>query len=390
MDEQSFDKLIKDKLQDYRDPRFDEDAFGTFRDRIAVATKLAGSSANIRNVTVISIMILLTGLNFLITFYKTTDATSHAMTQKVDSLTTVIAQLQSSLANQKSRPGDNSDKVANTNSRVTAAVASGEKRDEEPPVERRTIEMGETAVHRLHVPLTFPVARFVRLQPIQNHSGERKINHVSAKTKTELEKHYFSGLGINAGPQVELGLLQFENASAGALASAGFGVDWIFSPHLSMETNVHAAIASNPLSVNDPHVMQMNYAGSGDLVSVTQVHDLFHSAALFKYRQWLNDRDQVYLKLGVSQYMMIGGKYKFEYLTSGYHDPDDRGSITQIKKIDGVRSFATLGAVSLGFSRQLHHAQKIDVSAFYEGGLNLDKNRAQVFGIQTSLWFHLK
>lgn len=402
MDEQSFDKLIKEKLDSYRDPGFDENAFGTLSERLSVQTPTASYKKYIGPASVVAVA-LLTIFNFSITFNHNTDHDHDiALHRTIDSLQLIIDK--KSTAEKKESPVQQSTSVKTfqtkeinlqhkepkpqtTETRNIVAVPSLQES------EAQHIEIvsspSRSHLSEINIPVVAPTVRyiFVKVHEPLNNKASHKTSLAVVK---KLEQHYFHGLGINLAPTAGVGALRYNDAPASLLPSAGISADWILSPRFSIETNASFAFGKHMVGMDEPEVQKFNNTSYGDLRDVMRTDNLLKTTAFFKYRQWLNERDQVILKLGWSRYTSFGGKYTMTYSRDLYYDPDDHKGVTQIERFERIRTFANMPSVGVGFSRQLNRTQKIEVSAFYEPGLSFNKCRMQVFGVQSAFWFKVR
>jgi len=389
MDEQSFDELIKGKLHGYRDPDFDESALAALRQRIGGTVPAKSVFARFAVPAGVITIVLLTALNGLITFYKPVNSNEVLLSRKIDSLQSVINTLSQSTRNTSGSDKLSPGIVINKN----ISKAEPEYTDPAPEsVERIHFHVrNENHLSKFNVVIKYPTPRFAMARSKKTVTREKKEVHLPAKMMTELERHYSRGLGINLGPRLSLGGFRNNSSKISLVPRAGITVDWILSPHLSIETSLEYGITSDCVPVDEPKIQQYKSEYYGNLAEAKEINSVAVSTALLKYRQWINDRDQMFVKVGFSNYTSVSGRYNLKYTKGGYSpDPDDRNMITQVCKIDGIRTFANVPEIGAGFTRQLQKKQKIEFGMFYQPGNLLNSNNFQMFGFQSSLWFNVR
>jgi len=220
---------------------------------------------------------------------------------------------------------------------------------------------------------------------------------LSAKTKNDLEKHYFPGIGINIAPRVGLTLNSFDDSPAFPTPTVGFGLDFIVSPHLSIETAFEYGTTKFRLSEdleaygipNEPYYE----FGPPDDVTITGRN--ISIPISLKYRRWIGPKTEFVLRGTATPYYLLSQEYVYSYSDKGggYGTPGSVPTITKtVDKDGGLWSGTTIG-LSAGFQKLYNKKHKIEGSLFVERGLAKMKPQEigmQLFGVKASYWFRIK
>jgi hypothetical protein len=392
MDDQSFDELIKRKLRNYRDPDSEDPDFARLGDRLRASQTTRSGYFRYTSYVGIALAVLLTGVNAIITFYRPTNTSDTSMSKKVDSLMAVINSLRHADSARTLVLGSSSNPASvHSHKRKSADISLISTSIARPHFNPREVDVSTSrrALDNLRVKISLPQPGFVMPNWVHSAASHRKSPAISAKTMSKLERHYFSGVGINVGPQLAFSVIRHGSGTS-VMPSTGISADWIISPHLSIETSLQYAIANLSVPIDRPEIQNCKDNSYGNLESAKQVENLFRTTALLKYRQWLNNRDQLVLRLGFSQYTSVAGRYNLKYSRISYPDPDDRRLMIQVNKIEGVRSFASQPEIGVGLTRQFSKNRKLEIAAFYQPALRFNNNGFQIFGIQSSYWFNVR
>lgn len=393
MDERAFDDLVKKKLQGYEDPG-DDYAFNELKDRLKTRQPVISSNKLVYASTVL--MLALTALNIALIFHPFENEDSPIVGTRVDSLINVINKLQTesdllqeqlTCIQQEGRSGPRPAPIHVANLKEPAEPVTITSEPTKTSQRMIFLHRNDSGLTSFSPPVTMPAAKFIFIEKPTEKKSRRQAE-ISAKIKNNLERHYFTGLGINVAPQITLGTFMMNSSALAPAAGFGLGVDWIVSPNLSVETSVRYSALTYKIPKDDPVYQSSDDKYYGGPIEVRQNYNAITASALLNYRQWITQRDQVNFKIGLSRYEGLFGKHIIKYQQPGYADPDDRGSITQIRKMDGLRNLGNVLSLNAGVSRQIDKNHKIEFTAFYDYGLG--GNDLKNFGIRTSLWFRAR
>lgn len=434
MDEQSFDKFIKDKLDHYEDPAVDESAFAAFKG--SLTARSAKSWSRLSTAIIIASATLFTVVNTFIAWHRVSVNKVHAdhvlrmQNSRLDSLSAIIMELRHSLAERSSssdrnvnRRNTHSDNMDPHRTRVVEHLNHGLFLDTTDDINSE----GLTALLRQKMVVIKGNRIFLNKEMIVNHNYDAIVSQVrdlspvelhgsdqlvaidspsskksllshadhktSAKFQNALEKHYFKGLGISVGPHVDgaMGLFRFGDGQF--TPRVGLAANWIISPRLSIETSVDYATAKYILRNNYDQLPLATYdTYYGNPTSVVSTTRLLSAPVGIKYRQWLSEKNQFFIKAGYSPYFCIGSQYETSYNIIMHHgyDADDTRTISQLQRTTGSRFYGGTGSLTVGLTRNVFAKNKLDIGFFYErslGGVGVEKNDLQLIGLRTAFWW---
>jgi hypothetical protein len=300
MDDQTFDKFMKDKLEGYEDSHYDPEAFEQLQGRLsAYPGRTSWISRNKTIFWVAASLVLFTLLNTAITYSLVSGkSTKPVSTEKqdrsqdeveqqqhdvsvimvdslkiyrehVDSLQSIIAGLRidhQNLVNRhisdlqalnrltnKSKLDKAGDDVQGSRyflgyeKDIPAPVVEILKRNHLVRISQGEIYQSVTEDEYAALQNPFPrhlaVSKNFHYQDIKpqdklHHDNDDHTRQLSSKQQQALEKHYFDGLSISVAPHVD-GLQSFYQGSSGQPSlRAGISADWIFAPRWSVETSL--------------------------------------------------------------------------------------------------------------------------------------------------------
>jgi len=434
MDEQSFDNFIKDKLDHYEDPLADESAFADFRSLLTARD--AKSWSRFSTAIIIASATLFTVVNIFVAWHKVSVNKAHAdhvlsmQNSRLDSLSSIIMELRHSLAERSSSPdmdvnrrNTHSDNMDIHRTRIVEHLNHGLFLDTTDNINSE----GLTALLRQKMvvikgnriflnkekifnhPYGTIVSQVRELSPVELQGPEQPVaidsplskkslsshadHKTSAKFQNALEKHYFKGLGISVGAHVDGAMGFFRFGDGQFTPRVGLAANWIISPRLSIETSVDYATAKYTLRNNYDQLPLTTYdTDYGNPTSVVSTTRLLSAPVGIKYRQWLSEKNQFFIKAGYSPYFSIGSQYETSYTIIMHHgyDADDTRTISQLQRMAGSRFYGGTGSLTVGLTRNVFAKNKLDIGFFYErslGTVGIEKNNLQLIGLRTAFWW---
>ena len=439
MDEQSVDDFIKGKLDQYEDPTFDESALSDFKERLSSFQPPPWYVQHRGKLTALAAALLFTMLNgYILSIGILSDNQEKAElaaieNEKIDSLTSIIHQLihvqeitsakvdslsrlyrtmgeryehrislwsaeksnwQETMAMEKERIHHEWLAVLARENKVSMEDNPWGSADSYHSRGRYASAFHLSDVEKMHIHLNDHF--FQLLNGSTLHASRRPDHAVSAKTRAALEKHYFSGLGINVGPHADL-IQNFIPATKGGISPRiGVSADWIVSPRLSVETSFDYSTVKYLVKHGFENFGLPDYNQNlGELSGASVTSQLLSLPVSLKYRQWLTHRDQFYVKGGYTPYYSIGSRYEMKYRRSdqGNYDTDDVGTINQVEKNELRKFYGSTLSLGAGVTRNIRKSDKIELGLFYErslGSLGIDRIHLQLTGIRAAYWFKVK
>ena len=206
--------------------------------------------------------------------------------------------------------------------------------------------------------------------------GNKKL--MSLKQRNELEKHYFSGLGINVGGHLDLLQSNYSIGSGSINPRAGLVVDWIVSPRLSLETGID--YFTNSINIDRDNILDIFLPQQmdqfGPLLTAEIDNKLISSPVSIKYRQWIGEKTQYILKAGYTPYYSLSSSYFYGYPSVKPIHPNDPDDPAYSKpRINTVEQSSISGfyggsiTASIGLSRIIKKKNPLEASLFYEKSL---------------------
>jgi hypothetical protein len=414
MDEHSFDNLIKGKLENYSDPQFDEEGFEDVKARLREATKTRSISTRVLLATAVSSLIVLTLFNIYFFFYLNED-NKHGfrdsrviagLQAKVDSLSCVVSDLVTEQRiNMKAvEPVVNSRQVTSrfeTNHQNEKPSGYGNRELQDLGQEHAPSNVLEQstftdATNPTAVPADTDDQTDEQLKELRSQLSVRVTSpgrrEISLAMRNKIEEHYFHGIGIDAGMHFTPMVSSIRSVTGLPSIKTGLSVDWIFSPRWSVETGIdYAAIR---IRTDNGVQVPEGYKGSayGSLETTTISTKLISSPVAIKYRQWISENVQGYLKVGYVPYFSFGRRYELKYKDgSTVTDPDEYQGITRLVKSDVRGFYGNNVSFSAGFTRSFKK-QKVDLNLFYEKavGGNQSRNNLELFGLNVGYWIKVR
>ncbi len=469
MDDSNFDKLIKDKLEGFEDPSFDESALAGFHEKLASVQPAPWYQQPFTHYLVAGSLAVFTVINILVFSPKESGNTSVSNKNKdqvkIDSLLTVIQDIKTkSILLHKKDSSDARGRIANAiaertdgdnsltiesadnsvahNIRKSDNVSSASHENTRiskskmvslGPVNDLPVEVYQTLI-RKGMLVDDNGAAYLSAPDRENYSYDsdytltgikdvyrspkftksfareeeqkpdsiakvtvRNENEISAEIKSELEKHYFKGIGINIGPHVDLSQGMFTKGKAPITPRFGFLAEIVTSPAISFEVGVDYSTTSIAFDRDFQTIEIPNLDTSLGTVSDANIKNTLMSTPLsIKYRKWISDKGQAFIRVGYTPYFSIIQEYQCGYKANYYPggpQPYANHYVTSILQVKDNFFYGNTSSISLGLTRITRDKDKIEGSIFYESSLSAvgnEKVSMTLFGIRTAYWFNLK
>jgi hypothetical protein len=229
--------------------------------------------------------------------------------------------------------------------------------------------------------------------------GVKKL--MSLKQRNELEKHYFSGIGINIGGHLDFLQSSFSSGSGSFNPRIGVLADWVVSPRLSIETGFDYFTNSIAFEKDIERIYLPRQTDQFGPLQTARIDNYLLSTPLsIKYRQWVGEKTQSIFKLGYSPYYSFSSKYNYSYpFSKPQHpnDPDDpaykspRINTVEESTLKGYYGASLTG--SIGLSRVIKKKNVFEASLFYEkslGTMGQQGLKMNLIGLRTAYLFNMK
>ena len=221
----------------------------------------------------------------------------------------------------------------------------------------------------------------------------KPTNEISGKTRNAIEKHYFNGIGINLAPHVDLFGSYFTNGSGKLSPRIGFTADWVLSPQLSVETGLDYATLNFTIKKDFQKLALPNV--DSQIGALQSVEISIRTASLpisFKYRRWLTAKSQMVFRVGYTPYFACRHQYVYNYSPLN-QPPESDLTISTIEQIDEKKFYANTITASAGLIKSLNNNKKLEASLFFEnsvGNVGAENMSMKLFGIKTAYWFNVR
>lgn len=241
-------------------------------------------------------------------------------------------------------------------------------------------------LHRLLPPILT-----VKLDPPASSSKSR--NQISGKTRNAIEKHYFSGVGINLAPHADLVSGSFSSGSGRVVPRIGLIADWVLSPKISVETGVDYAALKFAVSNNFQKLGLPNVDTELGTLQSAQISARTASLPVnFKYRRWITAESQLIFRVGYTPYFSLRGQYIYNYRPPNL-PPGSDVTINTIEQVDDNKFYGNTISASAGVTRALRENRKLEASLFFEhslGTVGTEKAKMNMVGVKTAYWFNVR
>jgi hypothetical protein len=465
MDESSFDDLIKGKLENYEDPTIDSGAFDSFQEKLVASQPIPWYDQNLSRLGMAASAILVTLLNiYILTRYNSTNEATVLLKEtktkieKIDSLNSVISRL-------SARQNVVFKNLNDKENLLAAAAKENETlkdnlilaKDQLKKGTKQTIDHEQSSFVSLgkasEIPATLlKVLRQEELILVDDKSDQvllftsHRLNHVlrqsqfslapspiqllsvsdieepdfdklkvqspatlvkgskkfmSLKQRNELEKHYFSGIGINVGGHLDILQSTFSSGTGSLNPRVGVLADWVVSPRLSVETGIDYFTNSVSFEKTIQTIFLPRKSDQFGPIQTAQIDNrLISSPVSVKYRQWVGEKTQSVVKIGFTPYYSFSSTYVYGYPPTKPDrpwDPDDaaykkpRINTVENSSVSGYYGGTITG--SIGLSRQIKKKNVFEASLFYEkslGTVGQQGLKMDQIGLRTAYLFKVR
>lgn len=451
MDDHNFDEFVKGRLDGYEDPSFDPSALVGFHEKLAYFRPAPWYELPVSQYMMAASLTLFTVVNLYLFWPSKEEVAPSPISQKnqnqtiIDSLTVVIEQLKTeshvstqfrdSLLNRfNSQPtfsqSASTPKLQNGGLYLgtTAEIPSdlyhalmvkrmlvtenGDAYLITPKKDHETFAgLSELDLKGVGENYPWPVAGLTDPE-LKSRSNEtptviipERRRAVSSKMRNALEKHYSKGIGIYIAPHADLVQSIFSKGDGGITPRVGVTADWVLSPSLSVETGVDYSTTSINFDRSFKDVSLPPTDPNLGAVEAVQVKNSLVSAPIaIKYRQWISEKSQAFVKLGYTPYFSIQQEYQLTYDFDRAFDPNqgfgpgpgpnpNHHHVNSIQRVNDQQYYGNTGTVSLGITRLIKNKNKLEASVFYEksiGDIGQEKLGMQLFGLRAAYWFNLR
>jgi hypothetical protein len=430
MDDQNFDRLLKEKLDHYEDPSFEQSALDDFHSRMDSWRPTKSFSYRFTHYYLATSILLFTLVNAYLFWPRKNDiqAVKYDNHQLViDSLANTINQLkkereilnkQNTIALSSQNDFISPPPNVTDENKIKDKIELGNIQNMNPSLLKILNDAGliiteDNNVFLLNGGETYnpillttslsnykyvqlpniavPVYKLKTIEVNRSNKHTRKET-ISAKTRNELEKHYFPGIGLNVAPHFDFYQSIFSSGEGEISPRVGVLADVILTPRWSIETGFDFSTTKLKLEGRQQSVSLPSYDPSlGEIEHVELKNTLISTPVGIKYRQWISPKVQSFLKVGYTPYFAINTKYNLE------HDFDHWGSskskVNSVQEISSNRFYAGTGTVAFGLTKTLKKKSKIEGAIFYEKSLTPvgpDNYSMQLLGLRTSYWLRIK
>lgn len=228
-----------------------------------------------------------------------------------------------------------------------------------------------------------------------------KKTSLSVKVLREIEKQKMTGIGFQYGPEVDAFKLATDVGHGKPGISAGIMGEFILSPALRIETGAKYMLSAYKISaVNQLSPDQLllypaieQEAGTLESISVTDHAVLF--PVHLKYNYPIARDRYLFVSAGVSPQLFltqfINYSYQYDIDTGG---EDDFGvAIEASKRVDDIYFNPGTIDAGIGIEKKLKNHAILQLSAFYSYGLKpvgTEEREFKIFGLRSALKFRIK
>jgi hypothetical protein len=407
MDDQKFDDIVKRKLADYKAPDFDASALSALHHRLDSAPTSPWYSQYRNHIIVGSCLALCT---FMLLWspgllmkeqnenpekydlqIKRHEAQIDQLAEQVNFLTLKgkeTASLNASLSLEI-------ELLESLILKLKEQEFLGRRPDDRGP-ERKWVKMNYTSslFPRELLDATIPVPPGEEIiRPIRMTPFKRVPENYpwSVKLARDLERHYRRGIGVRAGPTVELSAGMYKEGSGGVGLAGGFLGEFIFSPSFSLETGAkfsHRFYEITGEKTLSGIVLPNLTSDFGPLSNAAIDSWIVDMPINLKYRYPISMKSNITAGLGYSSVIVTTQIFEYDYKLEG--------TAVHVNDTYHVRKplfYPGMINLSLGLNHQLKNKKNLETSIYYQsaiGSLGVERMKTAFFGIRSSYWFSVR
>lgn len=415
MDDNRFDEIIKAKVGEYEEPRFDPSALAAFHHQMTSVTPapwynryrtevLIGSSA------LLSTLVLLCAIWYFSSgeadILKKNTLLLQQQREQIESLQEELRSLKAVLHDTVQILSLRGTDIRSDNNlllqRISLLEAQLEKVHDDLALyvlsEQQRFSSTDNQWANPTSDLSDLSPNDLQLKKEKDHSTsfiEKPGPQLSPTTIKELEKHYQKGIGIRVGPVLELSTGLYQDGGGGKLnLTAGVLGDFILSPSLSLETGakfVHRVREREISSAQELSDLPYVNEDLGTVTSADVDSWMFEFPLNLKYRYPLSMKKHWIAGIGYSP--LLYTKQLFEYEYDYQIDGSTFVTMSESYTEPGMKFEPGTINIMLGLSNHLKNKKILETSLYYQhilGSQGLENSRGGFLGIKTAYWFKIR
>lgn len=209
-----------------------------------------------------------------------------------------------------------------------------------------------------------------------------------------LERHYWKGVGINAGLSVGGSLPFYEKGKGSAFISPGLNAELVFSPNWSLETGISYSRRGYSISENADLGWEAYPEVNSDFGTLEKVEvevDAIELPIQLKYRFAVSPVTKLFTGIGYSS--LFYASQEFEYHHRATDGALEGLSLRSGYRLSTMKPYSGSLQFSFGFQRKLNENRFFDASFHYQRGLGnigIENNNVGYFGLRAAYWFMLR
>lgn len=448
MDEHRFDDIIKNKIGEYEDPDFDPAALASFRQRMA---GIAVAPWYVRYRTVLwvsSALILFTALNFYIQ-WSVGNNNYQALQKEIAALRTEnqeMETLRNKLNVLENTPPDTVRIIEIRESPPSPLVALTEemyllrqrrsslqgkniwylgvneeipedlfvqlmqagfiKKDGEHTYLMMPADLSPLASKPIDMGMTTPgsprVAFYDDNKKITKEKTERENSEkggLSAETLRALEKHYRRGIGIHAGPVVDISTGFYPAGKGNLDVGGGALIELVLSPTVSLETGVkymqRGYEIEDKVDLQNVALPSVD-ASLGDLEKAAIDSRMLEFPVNLKYRYSLSAKTHWVVSAGYAAILFVSQDFEYSYAfdaSSESSEEEIRVTINSFERDDDFHLYPGMLNLSTGMTHRLKNNHTLELNIYYQHSLgNMGKEMIQpgFLGMRSVYWLNIR
>jgi len=422
MDDNQFDKEIREKLGEYEAPGFDPAALASLHHQMA-AISMTPWYAIYRTELLVGSTVMLSALLIIWSQWMFTNKSTAALEAELLALKGQqenVGQLQQELKNVRAAKPDTVRiiefqehpstlylsllrKIDRLETELKTMVEESARQNEILLAQLSEKSGAQDATNNVFTQSYLPLAN--RISPREKEgiskravtdefpiSPESPQRHLSAKTIKDIQKHYQKGIGIRLGPVASLSSGSFDPGDSRVNVGGGILADFIVSPTLSIETGITHSQRHNRIPASDilqPSTFPGADLSLGELKNVDIDSWVFEIPINLKYRYPISLKSNWIAAAGYSSMIYSKQILEYDYQFGSSQSASVNSSIIDKK----IKSYPGTLNLSLGFSNELKNKKIIEASIFYRYGLGkvgIEQTVPEFIGIRGAYWFTLK